>query len=483
MPPLTEEAAASRNGIADGATEAEAGEASEASATTDAEAEGRAGTDGGRGGGGGEGGSGVGRVGDVVFGAVAVGWLGVLVQILRHRIYVSHDTVINYAHVWYLSDRLWSGEGVPLRMPELGHGEAFAFPYGFVPWSLAAVLHPLFADWSVTLVLVAATAGLIVATFWAFPELRRGWWATAVLVEPAMVTSPLIGQLSFLSGAALLLVAVGTWRRDRVALAAVAAGLAQATHPAIILPLAMALVALALVGERRHPRRRRTLLTAYAVSLAVAVPALVVTLQAPVLQEASMWVRFFGFVATIGPRSLIFVVPIALVLLRDRVRWRWLGPTVVTGLLVANVAMWAPLGMPWAVRGLERRPDTRMEEFTAGDRFVADATYRVLRVADGKIGMYQLLRGGGRLDSEFFPESIHRRSWDTTGDYVEFLRDRRVDFVMVWEGYDARFGTNEHALLEELLVEPVPGTTVARVIRTPDYDLFAVETRDRMSTT
>ena len=410
------------------------------------------------------------RAGKVAFGAAAVGWLAVLVQILRHRIYVSHDTVINYAHVWYLSDRLWSGDGLPLRMPELGHGEAFAYPYGFVPWSLAALLRPLLADWSVTLVLVAAAAGLIAATFWAFPELRRGWWATAVLVEPAVVSAALIGQLSFLSGAALLLAAIGAWRRDRPWLAAATAGLAQATHPAVVLPLAMALV----VGSLRWEPRRRRLLEVYGLSLAVAVPALWITLHVPVVQEASVWVKAFGFVATIAPRSLILVVPIALVLLRDRVRWNGLGPSVVSGLLVANVAMWAPLGMPWAWSALERQPDTRMVEFTASDAFVPGATYRLLRVADGKIGMYQLLQGGGRLDSEFFPESIDRRSWPTTYDYAEFLRERRVDFVMLWDGYDSRFRTNEHILLEELVRAPVPGVEVERVEQTAEFDLFRV---------
>jgi hypothetical protein len=140
--------------------------------------------------------------------------------------------------------------------------------------------------------------------------------------------------------------------------------------------------------------------------------------------------------------------------------------------------------MPWAWGALTREPDTRMVAFTdaeagaeaAGGSFEPGATYRLLRVADGKIGMYQLLQGGGRLDSEFFPESIDRRSWPTTVEYAAFLRDRRVDFVMVWDGYDQRFGTNEHALLEEMLTAPPAGTTVTRVERTGDYDLFAIDT-------
>lgn len=411
------------------------------------------------------------RAGNVAFLASALSWAVVLVQILRHRIYVSHDTVINYAHVWYLSDSLWDGDGVPMRMPVLGHGEAFVYPYGLVPWSFAALLRPVFADWSVTLTLVTATAALIAATFWAFPELRRGWWATAVLVEPAMVSSPIIGQMSFVSGSALLLVAIGAWRRDRRLLAIVTAGLAQATHPAIVLPLAMLLVA----ARLRWEPNRRALLRAYGLSLLVAVPAVWITLHAPVLQEASIWVKAFGFFGTIAPRSLIFVVPIALVLLRQRVRSDWLGPTVVSGLLVANVAMWAPLGMPWAWKALDRQADTRMVEFTESDEFESGATYRLLRVADGKIGMYQLLQGGGRLDSEFFPESIERRSWATSAAYADFLAKRNVDFVMIWNGYDERFDTNEHALLQQMVDQQGGSPRVTRVERTEDWDLLRID--------
>jgi len=126
------------------------------------------------------------------------------------------------------------------------------------------------------------------------------------------------------------------------------------------------------------------------------------------------------------------------------------------------------------MNALERQPDTRMVEFVESDDFVPGATYRLLRVADGKIGMYQLLRGGGRLDSEFFPESIERRSWPNTFEYANFLRKRHVDYVMVWAGYDRRFRTNEHALLEAMVESRGDAPRVTLVDRTPDFDLYKV---------
>src|SRR5262249_13088255 len=55
---------------------------------------------------------------------VGVLWAIVLVLILRHRVFVSHDSISNYGHVWWVSDRLWSGDGLPFRMPIIGHGKA-----------------------------------------------------------------------------------------------------------------------------------------------------------------------------------------------------------------------------------------------------------------------------------------------------------------------------------------------------------------------
>jgi hypothetical protein len=65
--------------------------------------------------------------------------------------------------------------------------------------------------------------------------------------------------------------------------------------------------------------------------------------------------------------------------------------------------------------------------------------------------MYQILRAGGSLDSEFFPESINRRSWPEAASYAAFLQRREVDYVIIYNAYDRRYQTNEHELLKHLL--------------------------------
>jgi hypothetical protein len=55
------------------------------------------------------------------------------------------------------------------------------------------------------------------------------------------------------------------------------------------------------------------------------------------------------------------------------------------------------------------------------------------------------------LDAEFFPEGLHRGGFSSEASYARFLRDRRVDHVVVFPSYAARFRrTNEPQLLARL---------------------------------
>jgi hypothetical protein len=425
-------------------------------------------------------------IGDAVAGALACAWLGGLGLLIRHRLVVSHDTMINYAHVWYVSKRLWGGHGIPLRMPVLGHGQAFAFPYGVVPWLTAAVARPLAGDWIVTLWLVLGIAGLLAATFLAFPELRRSWAAATVLLNPALVAAALIGQLPFTWGAALLLGAVAAWRRGRPGWAALLCALAQVTHPAVVAPIAFGAVALRLPFESPKTGRRR-LLRWYGLTLLPMVPAAWLVVRSPVFEDSSTAVKLANFVTTLAPRCLVLVIPVGLLLaLRGRPggataagrpgrRPVWTGPAVfvATGALLA--VTWRPLLLPEASGSLWRKPDRAMLTFLASPAFEPAATYRVLRVTDFKVSLYQLIRAGGRLDSEFFPESIVRRRWPSADEYGAFLRRRHVDYVMIWGGYGRVFHVNEDERLAELAgCAPGAPVCVRQVERNDRWRLWAI---------
>ena len=93
--------------------------------------------------------------------------------------------------------------------------------------------------------------------------------------------------------------------------------------------------------------------------------------------------------------------------------------------------------------------------------------------------MYQLIRHGARLDSEFFPESIVRRSWGSARVYSAFLRHRRVDYVMVFGTYDRKYHTDEHSLLDRLARAATgctPNLVGVRPVRLGSgYDVYGIE--------
>jgi hypothetical protein len=351
----------------------------------------------------------------------------------------------NYIHVWFVSDQFWHGGGLPYRMPVLAHGQALAFPYGFIPWMFAVMLWPLMAEWSVTLTLGVGFVGLVVATFWAFPELRRGWWATATLVNPAFVEGLLLGQLPFLWASAMLLFAIGSWRRGRRTLAVVLAALAQFTHAPILIPLAGLLV----IGWSRYEPDRRALIRAWLISLVPAIPAVYLVFASPVTSQTSPLWSVWVEVETLVLRSLVLVVPLGLLYLQ-RHRPRPRAPIIAAAVLVVGQLVTIPIsGMASGWGALNREPDRAASAMTKLSPIVHGATYRVLSYGDGKYGMYAVVRAGGRLDSEFFPESLYRRSFRDQGTYARFLTKRKVEYVLVDHRY-RKFHTNEQQLLDAM---------------------------------
>jgi hypothetical protein len=152
---------------------------------------------------------------------------------------------------------------------------------------------------------------------------------------------------------------------------------------------------------------------------------------------------------------------------------------VFVGLLLSNIVLMEPLEATYSWGALNRKPDTQLLSFIRSNKFVPGATYRILRAHDGKIGMYQLVEHHARLDSEFFPESIARHSWPDVAAYSQFLKSRRVDYVIVFESYDREWRTNEHDLLRELkdrsaegCVESLAG--VRRLTANRAFDVYSI---------
>jgi len=387
---------------------------------------------------------------------------------LSHRVFVTNDSLSNYIHVWYVAERLWHGHGIPLRMPVLAHGDAYAFPYAFVPWLTAALVRPLLGDWTVTLWLVGGFLGLLAAQWWAFPELRSAWWQALLLLNPMLVEAPLLGQLPFIWATAMLFLAVAAWRRDAPRVAALLAGASQATHPAVMLPIVGPLVLARLWWE---PHRAR-LLVAYAASLVIAAPAVALVLASPAVEDTSTRVLLGNFFGTVSLRAIAVAGPfIALALQRTPLARAPLALFVV--LVGLNVVLTPVRRNQYAWRALVRTPDTAARDFTNTQQFVPGATYRVLDAGDGKVSMYRMLQAGAVLDAEPFPESIRYDRFVSRAAYAAFLRHREVDYVMIFARYDAAYRTNEHHLLDEMTA---PGDGCAALVtRDARFDVYQVD--------
>ena len=375
----------------------------------------------------------------------AAAWAVVLILALSRRIVLAPDSLNNHAHVWWIAANLWHRGIVPWRMPILGHGSAFTFPYGVVNWTTAAIAWPLFGDWAVTLWTALGTVGCLAATFFAFPELRRGPWLTAaVLANPAVWYGLLFAQQTFVWAAALLLCGVALWRKGHPLPAALLVGLGQANHPAVVLPIGVVLVAgWCLIG---HEDRGR-LLRWYALSLAISLPPALLVVGSPVYTDSTTRDRVVNFFSTVGPRLPVVALPVAFVVLWRR--WPRLAPAAFVVAVAFTVALWGPLGASRTVPPLLGRSapdDASVRALVRSGTFRRGAVYRVLRApSDSKYTMYALLRNGGRTDSEFFPESMAHRNFDP-GRYATLLCTRAVDFVLVYPSFTF---TNEPQLLRD----------------------------------
>ncbi len=137
----------------------------------------------------------------------------------------------NYAHVWFIQDRLWSGNGIPRTI-----GVARWRAGGHLPLCARAVaarraLWPLFHNWGVTLLMVVAAVGTPVAACVARPVMRDPWVLLLFLLNPFYLDGLLAFQFPFLWSAFFFFLFVIALDRKRDVAAGVLLWLCITTHP------------------------------------------------------------------------------------------------------------------------------------------------------------------------------------------------------------------------------------------------------------
>jgi hypothetical protein len=142
--------------------------------------------------------------GNVALIVIAGAWIVIAVRYLSHRIVLSSDSMNNYVHVWWVARDLWHHGRLPWHMPVLGHGAAYAYPYGFTNWTAGALLWPVFGN---QMSCTRSAPLRIVAMFLAFRACRV--WGLP-RCEPAIIQALLFGQQAF-AWAPLLLFGIAVW--------------------------------------------------------------------------------------------------------------------------------------------------------------------------------------------------------------------------------------------------------------------------------
>ena len=215
------------------------------------------------------------------------------------------------------------------------------------------------------------------------------------------------------------------WRRGHRAWAAILVGLGQANHAAIVLPIGVLLVAATCPFVDRDRARAPALVRAVVRDRAPRGVARVRVAD----DRAEHDRREISATSSSrsGRASSSSGCPIVCVLLQ-RTGIRALAPVgVALALDRAASRFEIPLnvGQQWSALVHNGADTATLDAYLRSPAFVPGATYRVLRGGDGKLGLYHVLRAGGRLDSELFPESMAIRSFDDVADYAAVLCERR----------------------------------------------------------
>ena len=95
-------------------------------------------------------------------------------MMLSKTVFLGSDSANNYAHVWYISDRIFHHGRLPLHVTYLESGRALTFPYAIGPWIVTALPFALVGDRAVTFAMVTGLAFYGYAVVKARPALREG---------------------------------------------------------------------------------------------------------------------------------------------------------------------------------------------------------------------------------------------------------------------------------------------------------------------
>ena len=363
--------------------------------------------------------------------------------LLTKTFLLGSDSAHHYAHVWYISDRIFHHAQFPPHIRYLESGKALAFPYAVVPYLVTAIPYTFIGDRAVTIAIVAGFAFYGYAATRARPALRDPRLLALIYVNSFLIEGLLSFQFAFIWACGFFFMCVEAVDKRRWKTAAVWAILTVTTH------MVLGAVAIAVYTLFAIVRRRRDavpLLTAMVIAALVVLPYALYVRTTPAVESTPtqhIWgtlrymARFRGTEV-----ALPFVVSMLAGVLRPL-------------FLPAFLALAAVLGMRFNgkhvnIYGLNHNSRPFYGDFVRSPEFDRSLTYRVLEPNDRENGAYQLIKNGAVLGQEFFDQSQFRLWWDTPEMYTCFLGAKKIDVVLLEKNYIPKFNRNEHTRLAEL---------------------------------
>jgi hypothetical protein len=221
----------------------------------------------------------------------------------------------------------------------------------------------------------------------------------------------------------------------------------------------------------RTPESRKPALATALVVLPLLLPSLYFSLRTPALQENTWRTIVLSILQDLPRRGTVLVAPFALTsvapLLRRHYRPFGLAFAAVGApavLLSGGAFASAPVIGAYAFArqgsyaGMVSQASNNYRGYLRSSDFHAGAVYRVLSPNEREQGAYFMMRHHAVLANELFSESQQRRNW-TLARYRCYLAAKHVDRVIVEQGYEAEFHTNEETLLGELVADRAASVT------------------------
>ncbi len=362
--------------------------------------------------------------------------------ILSKRFFLGSDSANDYAHIWFISDQIFHHARLPLHIATLESGDAITFPYGIVPWLLTAGPYAIVGDWSVTAMMIIGFVLYGYTATRARPTLRDPRLLSLIYINTFLIEGLVSFQMAFIWATMFFFLFVEAVDHRRWPLASVLAVSAITTHP---FAGGAAVAGYAVFAAARRPRELMPLAVAMVAAAIVVAPFALYIHSAPSVQTTkdTDLLGTLRFLARY--RGLVIGMPIIVSAFAPAFRALYL-------------VVFAAMALTFLTRidakkvntfGLDRNSHPFYSQFIASPQFDRSLRYRVLEPNDREDGEYQLMKNGAVLAQEFFDQSQFRRWWNTPEQYACFLGAKHVDVVLLERDYPLKFSQNEDKRLAE----------------------------------